>query len=56
MADWQIVNAQCCELYHSNSNGTGSVVEQMNAQPFAKLHRARTHNGETTNYEALKIK
>ncbi|MCU0644515.1 MAG: hypothetical protein MUC94_09655 [bacterium] len=34
---------------------TGSVVEQMNAHPFAKLHTALTHNGETTNYEALKI-
>jgi len=33
---------------------TGSVVEQMNAHPFAKLHTALTHNGETTNYEALK--
>lgn len=32
----------------------GSVVEQMNAHPFAKLHTALTHNGETTNYEALK--
>ena len=26
----------------------------MNAHPFAKLHTALTHNGETTNYEALK--
>jgi len=33
---------------------TGSVVEQMNAHPFAKLHTALTYNGETTNYEALK--
>ncbi|MDZ7341389.1 MAG: hypothetical protein ONB27_08535 [candidate division KSB1 bacterium] len=33
---------------------TSSVVEQMNAHPFAKLHTALTHNGETTNYEALK--
>ncbi|RMG67590.1 MAG: FAD-binding protein, partial [Calditrichaeota bacterium] len=33
---------------------TGSIVEQMNAHPFAKLHTALTHNGETTNYEALK--
>ncbi|MEE4310989.1 MAG: glutamate synthase-related protein [candidate division KSB1 bacterium] len=33
---------------------TGSDVEQMNAHPFAKLHTALTHNGETTNYEALK--
>ena len=33
---------------------TGSVVEQMNAHPFAKLHTALTHNGETTNYETLK--
>jgi len=33
---------------------TGSVVEQMNAHPFARLHTALTHNGETTNYEALK--
>jgi len=33
---------------------TGSVVEQMNAHPFAKLHTALTHNGETGNYEALK--
>lgn len=33
---------------------TGSVVEQMNAHPFGKLHTALTHNGETTNYEALK--
>jgi len=33
---------------------TGSVVEQMNAHPFTKLHTALTHNGETTNYEALK--
>jgi glutamate synthase domain-containing protein 2/FAD/FMN-containing dehydrogenase/ferredoxin/glutamate synthase domain-containing protein 1 len=33
---------------------TGSVVEQMNAHPFAKIHTALTHNGETTNYEALK--
>jgi len=33
---------------------TGSLVEQMNAHPFAKLHTALTHNGETTNYEALK--
>jgi hypothetical protein len=33
---------------------TGSVVEQMNAHPFAKLHTALTHNGETTNYEALR--
>ena len=33
---------------------TDSVVEQMNAHPFAKLHTALTHNGETTNYEALK--
>ena len=33
---------------------TGSMVEQMNAHPFAKLHTALTHNGETTNYEALK--
>jgi glutamate synthase domain-containing protein 1 len=33
---------------------TGSVVEQMNAHPFAKLHTDLTHNGETTNYEALK--
>jgi predicted glutamine amidotransferase len=33
---------------------TGSVVEQMNAHPFAMLHTALTHNGETTNYEALK--
>ncbi|MFZ5517618.1 MAG: glutamate synthase-related protein [Candidatus Zhuqueibacterota bacterium] len=33
---------------------TGSVVEQMNSHPFAKLHTALTHNGETTNYEALK--
>jgi hypothetical protein len=32
----------------------GSVVEQMNAHPFAKLHTALTHNGETTNYDALK--
>ena len=34
---------------------TGSVVEQMNAHPFAKLHMALTHKGKTTNYEALKI-
>ncbi|RMH73030.1 MAG: FAD-binding protein [Gemmatimonadetes bacterium] len=33
---------------------TGSIVEQMNAHPFGKLHTALTHNGETTNYEALK--
>ena len=33
---------------------TGSVVEQMNAHPFSKLNTALTHNGETTNYEALK--
>ncbi len=33
---------------------TGSIVEQMNAHPFAKLHTALTHNGETTNYETLK--
>jgi glutamate synthase domain-containing protein 2/FAD/FMN-containing dehydrogenase/ferredoxin/glutamate synthase domain-containing protein 1 len=33
---------------------TGSVVEQMNAHPFTKLHTCLTHNGETTNYEALK--
>ncbi|MGD9487744.1 MAG: glutamate synthase-related protein [Calditrichaceae bacterium] len=33
---------------------TGSVVEQMNAHPFTKLHTALTHNGETTNYEALR--
>ncbi len=33
---------------------TGSVVEQMNAHPVAKLHTALTHNGETTNYEAVK--
>ncbi len=33
---------------------TGSVVEQMNAHPFAKLHTALTHNGETTNYQTLK--
>ena len=33
---------------------TGSVVEQMNAHPFSKLHTALTHNGETTNYETLK--
>ncbi|UCE06968.1 MAG: hypothetical protein JSW07_02710 [bacterium] len=33
---------------------TGSVVEQMNAHPFAKLHTALTYNGETINYEALK--
>ncbi|OQX94429.1 hypothetical protein B6I21_09445, partial [candidate division KSB1 bacterium 4572_119] len=33
---------------------TGSDVEQMNAHPFAKLHTALTHNGETTNYEALR--
>lgn len=33
---------------------TGSVVEQMNAHPFGKIHTALTHNGETTNYEALK--
>ncbi len=33
---------------------TRSVVEQMNAHPFAKLHTALTHNGETTNYDALK--
>ncbi len=33
---------------------TGSVVEQMNAHPFGKLHTALTHNGETTNYETLK--
>jgi glucosamine 6-phosphate synthetase-like amidotransferase/phosphosugar isomerase protein len=33
---------------------TGSVVEQMNAHPFAKLHTALTHNGETNNYESLK--
>ncbi len=33
---------------------TGSVVEHMNAHPSAKLHTALTHNGETTNYEALK--
>ncbi|MDZ7264088.1 MAG: hypothetical protein ONB16_05845 [candidate division KSB1 bacterium] len=33
---------------------TGSVVEQMSAHPFVKFHTALTHNGETTNYEALK--
>ena len=33
---------------------TGSAVEQMNAHPFSKLHTALTHNGETTNYEALR--
>ncbi len=33
---------------------TGSIVEQMNAHPFAKLHTALTHNGETTNYETLR--
>lgn len=33
---------------------TGSVVEQMNSHPFSSLHTALTHNGETTNYEALK--
>ncbi len=33
---------------------TGSIVEQMNAHPFAKLHTALTHNGETTNYQTLK--
>ncbi|RKZ11683.1 hypothetical protein DRQ50_13190, partial [bacterium] len=33
---------------------TGSVVEQMNSHPFAKLHTALTHNGETTNYETLR--
>jgi hypothetical protein len=33
---------------------TGSLVEQMNTHPFVNLHTALTHNGETTNYEALK--
>lgn len=33
---------------------TGSIVEQMNAHPFGKLHTALTHNGETTNYVTLR--
>jgi len=32
---------------------TGSVVDQMNAHPFAELHSALTHNGETTNYRTM---
>ena len=32
---------------------TGSVVDQMNAHPFAELHTALTHNGETTNYRTM---
>jgi glutamate synthase domain-containing protein 2/FAD/FMN-containing dehydrogenase/ferredoxin/glutamate synthase domain-containing protein 3 len=32
---------------------TGSIVDQMNAHPFAELHTALTHNGETTNYRTM---
>ena len=32
---------------------TGSVVDQMNSHPFAELHTALTHNGETTNYRTM---
>ncbi len=32
---------------------TGSVVDQMNAHPFAELYTALTHNGETTNYRTM---
>lgn len=32
---------------------TGSAVDQMNAHPFAELHTALTHNGETTNYRTM---
>jgi glutamate synthase domain-containing protein 2/FAD/FMN-containing dehydrogenase/ferredoxin len=33
---------------------TGSVVDQMNSHPFAELHTALTHNGETTNYRTMR--
>ncbi len=32
---------------------TGSVVDQLNSHPFAELHTALTHNGETTNYRTM---
>ncbi|HWU36112.1 MAG TPA: hypothetical protein VN203_00625, partial [Candidatus Acidoferrum sp.] len=32
---------------------TGSVVDQMNSHPFAEMHTALTHNGETTNYRTM---
>jgi glutamate synthase domain-containing protein 3/glutamate synthase domain-containing protein 1 len=32
---------------------TGSAVDQMNSHPFAELHTALTHNGETTNYRTM---
>ncbi|MCB0284667.1 MAG: class II glutamine amidotransferase, partial [Calditrichaeota bacterium] len=49
---WQTPNAPN-NIIHVRL-ATGSVVEQMNSHPFAKLHTALTHNGETTNFEALK--
>ena len=48
---WEIPNAPVNVIHRRLA--TGSVVDQMNAHPFAELHTALTHNGETTNYRTM---
>jgi glutamate synthase domain-containing protein 1/glutamate synthase domain-containing protein 3 len=48
---WQLPEAPVNVIHRRLA--TGSVVDQMNAHPFAELHTALTHNGETTNYRTM---
>jgi glutamate synthase domain-containing protein 2/FAD/FMN-containing dehydrogenase/glutamate synthase domain-containing protein 3/ferredoxin len=48
---WELPNAPVNVIHRRLA--TGSVVDQMNAHPFAELHTALTHNGETTNYRTM---
>jgi glutamate synthase domain-containing protein 2/FAD/FMN-containing dehydrogenase/glutamate synthase domain-containing protein 3/ferredoxin/glutamate synthase domain-containing protein 1 len=48
---WEIPEAPVNVIHRRLA--TGSVVDQMNAHPFAELHTALTHNGETTNYRTM---
>ena len=48
---WEIPDAPVNIIHRRLA--TGSVVDQMNAHPFAELHTALTHNGETTNYRTM---
>jgi glutamate synthase domain-containing protein 2/FAD/FMN-containing dehydrogenase/glutamate synthase domain-containing protein 3/ferredoxin len=48
---WQLPEAPVNVIHRRLA--TGSAVDQMNAHPFAELHTALTHNGETTNYRTM---
>lgn len=48
---WQLPDAPVNIIHRRLA--TGSVVDQLNSHPFAELHTALTHNGETTNYRTM---